>query len=717
MASEESVRGLRVWVVFLNLAALQGVVIGKPLYDVFGEHPDFFVVNRVSGFGIVMFLAVVSLVIPLALTGVVWLVGRSHLAVGRVLLGALVGVYVTGYFVYLGKGMEFLPPIVCVLAGIVGGVCVGVLYSKRKEVSAILSIVSPMAVLFPVMFLLNGDMQRVMSPPDVSSLLEGDVGVQWIEKRPPIFFILMDEFPLATILTAEGKIDAEHYPNFAGLAERATWYENGTTVNPNTIRSVTSMLTGNRASLGKIVPPTYEYFPRNLFTLLGRHYDFHVVEDVTNFNPMSYEQVEGAASGARMGVFADDVMIVLVHVLLPEPYTRWVPEIGQQWGAFRNRGAATELEESEPDSSEPLLEDNPEEREQRIELAFELDRVEKFRMWVDEIEGYPESTLHFLHIMLPHPPFLYMPSGAQHSGQTYVYGAHLNNPNWSGTPQAMLRVQQGLRIQTAAMDTLLGEFVLELERLELFDDSLIVLVADHGVAYLSQKGHRTPTRETFGDIAFIPLMIKYPGQVDGEVDSSNVETIDLVPTVHDVVGADSDWVFEGRSLLDESAEVRSTKRMLEREGAAIELTREEYLAAKEVSIQRFVERFSIGEPGADLFHFGNHLDMIDKPVTNLREHIVEGTFNLWGFGDIVIVPEDAPYVPSRVIGEVRTPHKNPGELYVAIVIGSRIEQLVQPHAFEGKHWFDAMIEEGLIGRGQNRVDLFLVDLDGATKPE
>ena len=43
------------------------------------------------------------------------------------------------------------------------------------------------------------------------------------ERRPPVVFLVFDEFPTDTLLRPDGSIDAERFPNFAALAESATY--------------------------------------------------------------------------------------------------------------------------------------------------------------------------------------------------------------------------------------------------------------------------------------------------------------------------------------------------------------------------------------------------------------------------------------------------------------------------------------------------------------
>ena len=50
-------------------------------------------------------------------------------------------------------------------------------------------------------------------------------------------------------------------------------------------------------------------------------------------------------------------------------------------------------------------------------------------------------------------------------------------------------------------------------------------------------------------LAWSPLFIKEPGQVDGQVVDDDVTALDVVPTVAEMVGVDVDWEVDGESLV------------------------------------------------------------------------------------------------------------------------------------------------------------------------
>src|SRR3954471_3906894 len=58
------------------------------------------------------------------------------------------------------------------------------------------------------------------------------------EGRPPVVFVVFDEFPADDLLRPDGSIDAQRFPNFAKLASMSTWFPNATTVFDSTFAAV-----------------------------------------------------------------------------------------------------------------------------------------------------------------------------------------------------------------------------------------------------------------------------------------------------------------------------------------------------------------------------------------------------------------------------------------------------------------------------------------------
>ncbi|MEN8164225.1 MAG: sulfatase [Acidobacteriota bacterium] len=94
----------------------------------------------------------------------------------------------------------------------------------------------------------------------------------------------------------------------------------------------------------------------------------------------------------------------------------------------------------------------------------------------------------------------------------------------------------------------LGELFAVLSRHQLYEDTLIIVTADHGEELFDHGGFShgwSLHRESL----HVPLFIKLPGQSDGGVVEAPVELIDLYPTILEAAGILTDLDLDGRSLV------------------------------------------------------------------------------------------------------------------------------------------------------------------------
>jgi arylsulfatase A-like enzyme len=113
-------------------------------------------------------------------------------------------------------------------------------------------------------------------------------------------------------------------------------------------------------------------------------------------------------------------------------------------------------------------------------------------------------------------------------------------------------------------DYCIGQIVGHLKKLGIYDDTLIVVVADHGDAFY-EHGTYAHGHAPYEELVRVPLVIKLPGwQYTGRRVKGLVELIDIFPTVVAVTGlppgtAGSDFV-QGHSLLPLIDDTRSQVR-------------------------------------------------------------------------------------------------------------------------------------------------------------
>ena len=100
--------------------------------------------------------------------------------------------------------------------------------------------------------------------------------------------------------------------------------------------------------------------------------------------------------------------------------------------------------------------------------------------------------------------------------------------------------------EVAYSDQLVESVVATLEALELTDETIVVLVSDHGES-LGEGGHIGHNQ--LRDVQLqVPMIVRIPGVEPTRV-RQPVETVDLMPTLFAALGVEPPYPFQGRNLL------------------------------------------------------------------------------------------------------------------------------------------------------------------------
>lgn len=486
----------------LEFLALTTIAMSVPLFDSLQRNVNAVFAERNLGrYG----TWVVVLTIAFGPAAALWLVerivafggARVRRVVHAVLLGGLVALVAAEAFARTVPFAIGIRAVLAVAAGVVGAFAV----LRWSGVRSYLRILSASAPVFVVLFLASDSIAPIALQPSVAAAR--DVVV----RRPKnVVMIVMDELSTASLLDGSGRVDAGLFPNFAALAGESTWYRNTTSVAPYTEVALPAMLTGRYPPNGRVQPIAGEY-PDNLFTLLGRSYDVNVRE-IPSIR-ICPESVCGAARRDVAGALSDSARL-------------W-------W--YAASGGPKHLNKCACDIGT---------NEEQMSLGNEFVR--------SLAKAASRPRLDFLHVILPHAPWRFLPTGQQYSNSFEVPFGLDESLSWKDGDQAQLgRAAQLLQLQAA--DRLLGSIVSRLRQLDAYRDSLVVVTADHGVAFTPGASYRSATPANYDQVMWVPLFVKQPGAQAGTTDDRIARTIDLLPTIADALDADVPWRVDGRSLL------------------------------------------------------------------------------------------------------------------------------------------------------------------------
>ena len=546
---------------FSALVALTLFGLTWPVLDLLGRNAEFFLARRSAKAEIVVVALTAIIVVPIAVGGLGSLPSRA----GRLIGLALVAVTASSLaLLYLGRTELPWWLSTAVAGGIGFGTTWAVVRVSAVRQAARYLVVAPLVMLG--VFLFSMPVGDVLWEPDVA--LGNPVP---IEDPVPIVLLVFDEFPVASLIDPQGELQAERFPNFARLAADGTWYRNAVTVEQQTEQSVPAILTG-RIPEDSLVPVAGQY-PFNLFTALRSVYDLHAHEAITQLCPRQLCQGVAATASSLVG----DVSVVAGHVLLPEPLSEDLPPIDRGWGDFATAAGAFNAR----DEFREVLSQGP-----RAAIDATLADI--------EAADLSRPALFYMHAIVPHHPWQYLPDG-----RSYPFIVATNPASqgggWNDDEFLVAQSMQRHLLQVGYADHVLGEIMTALEKRGVYEEAMVVVVADHGITIRPGVDHqRMITEDTVGSIAAVPLFVKTPNGNGGIIDDRRALTIDILPTIAEVIGANMPSDVDGVSLLQAAPDRTTTTTYGPERRVTFGVSGEEKL---EVARAIF-ERFPNGDPWA-----------------------------------------------------------------------------------------------------------------------
>jgi Sulfatase len=332
--------------------------------------------------------------------------------------------------------------------------------------------------------------------------------------------------------------------------------------------------------------------------------------------------------------------------------------------------------------------------------------------WVASIGPRPRPTLFFAHALFPHRPWTLLPSG-----RSYFHGfenrpAKADAAEGVDDPFIVAHMWQRHLLQVGYTDRLLGALIDRLERTGLWERALVIVTADHGLAFRVGEYRRTLTAANVGALAPVPLFVKLPGQSAGRTVDRHVRTIDIMPTIGAVAHVALPPGTQGRSLLDAGGETPADElvEMYERGGRLLRLpapvVRRRLAAVLRVQHARFGER-----SWSRLYRMGPHQELLGRraaaaPSRSLRALIDADE-------EYASVDPRSGYVPSLVTA--RIVGGRPGRRRdLAVAVDGRIAAVGRSVRVVGDPAEYAMmlVPEEALGAGAHRVELLEVIAGG-----
>jgi hypothetical protein len=673
----------------LHLGALWALAIAQPLFDLIRKNPDFLAARDMRGLDIVLFAAVIALAPPLLLAALEAAAGLAaaalrrwlHLVLVAILLG-LIGIQALQH-----AGATGTVVLIALAAAI--GIAAALLYERAATARWLLTVLSPAPLLVVVLFLLPApidDLVFASDPHAAAVRIPGSV---------PVVMVVFDEVSTIALEDSRARIDPQLYPNLAALARDSTWFRYATAPTDETTTATPALLTGSLPKRHTL--PIVSEYPHNLFTLLGGSYRMIVSQEATGLCPrgLCREPTRGSVAQRQHSLVRDSGLVFL-HVIAPPAIERTLPSVSDTVAGFADDDGRT-----------------------RVTLPFEHmgrstvlralggDRPERFEQLVDTIEPTPLKTLYFKHSLLPHVPLEYLPSGRRYLSEPFEPIRGLTGePSW-GDDFLLVQAYQRHLLQMAFTDRLLGTLVARLKQEGLYDRALIVVTADNGESFLHHAERHEATPENVHEIADTPLIVKAPGQRRGRIDDGAARTIDIVPTIADLLGVRLPWPVQGRSLWSRSPRPPRPVEVLQvqHSGGRLVLPFDEFKRRVGASLERKLRVFGSGAAG--LYDIGPHRELVGRRVGAPVRGPVRATIDR--AGAFRAVDLRSGFVPSLVTGSISGPG-TPGKRDVAVAVDGRIVATAPTFQLAGSSTesFSALVPDASFHDGANQVQILSI---------
>lgn len=687
---------------FFHIFVLAGLAL-SPLYGVLSEEPNFFLAHSSEPIDFVVLIVVISFVFPLVIgagaTFVLFLFGRYQKYIIKIFITFLVALVLLP-FVKKVTGESVLIPVF-----VVGylGIAFSYVYCKNSAPKLFLSYISPALLIFPLLFIFTYQIFVLVVPEDIRKRYP----VVSIPSDAPVIFVVLDEFSLSSILNADLMIEKRAFPNFARLADKSHWFRNASANYDFTGHALKGMLTGLDQYDKRV--GTYRNFPNNLFTLLGHDYQVEADESALRLCPPHICLAEKESKSTdEIEMLWKDIAAVYLHLILPQPRSFGVPEISQSYMNFweQNREVGSD---SERQNAFVRKEFTIPMQEKDFGKRIMADREDLFNHFLDKLNSGGKKQFYFLHILLPHMPYRFLPSGKKYdpTGKFDFIGLNRENPeretwgkeNWLNK----IQIQKYLN-QVGYTDYLLGKLLDRLEEKNILNPAMVIVTADHGVSINAGGFRRRVEGDYLPDIASVPLFIKLPDQNKGRVSDLPATLLDIFPTLADVLRIKVPWQIKGHSLLNFPPGKR--ERIIhdyELETYRVPEDLKPYLLDKVKTKRKLFGNFS----GWTNFRLQdeNSKAFMDEPVSEFTVQVMENVQVELDLGSRVEATQN--YLPAMVQGQVTGIEKK--DEWISLIAVNGVFQASSPIIkMDDQEKILAFLPEKAFKEGSNDLGVYLI---------
>jgi hypothetical protein len=318
------------------------------------------------------------------------------------------------------------------------------------------------------------------------------------------------------------------------------------------------------------------------------------------------------------------------------------------------------------------------------------------------------------HALLPHGPWVYLPSGrlSRPEGPELLPGMQ----TIPGFYDDYLRHHNEQRqlLQLGFADRLIGRLVARLKRQGMYDDTLIVVTADHGFAWkLGVETRRSVDLSNVDELGPVPLIVKRPGRHTGQVSHTIARTLDVTPTIADVLNVKLGYRPDGRSAFSRAVRARRAVRVVKRDfSSVVRISAHAWRARRAAVVRRRLRELGSGDWASLFTRYGPNRVLIGQEPEGVRPAgATRATISL--ARSFAHVRPASGVVPCQIAG--RIPGSAPEtERELAVAVNGRIEAVGRSFHLRGEdvESYSIMVPESALRAGRNEVELLEVTDSG-----
>lgn len=501
---------------WLLAVAILAVVI--PASDKIASNQVFFAAHGISPVAWAVVLVVGLVVFWAVITAVLWLLRRLLSTRAYDVVASVIMLAVAWFFFgnVLAVTLLSSAPWLGAVLGLVAAVALTLL-ARRFAMGSILVVFAGLAAAVPLVATLWSGTQA--APPAAYAFDDA-------AQRPNVVWVVSDELSYPAAFAEDGTV-RPGLPALAALAQDATVYSHVYTAANFTDYAVPAML-GGQVDLSAMTEDEVQAMRSSLGVIPGLASDYSVVMDSPVF---SYDCEDATCASVGVGNgesvverywnFVKDTAAIAGKTALAAPFSDAFPAVDGKWSDFWDGG--------EEFGNDP-----------------EGDTVTNVISGIDQVTTAEPQTpfLAFWHTIRTHAPWVLDASGKEiYPGRVpIVDGAHMIGEEADETysSKELKKLERRLwHYSVVDFDRQLGELVDHLKATGQYDDTMIVVTADHGAAMTDEADRRVgdDDEQRWSEIAHVPLVVKMPGQQSGSVDPAVRASGQIAASVLAVAGA------------------------------------------------------------------------------------------------------------------------------------------------------------------------------------